>query len=746
MKSSQTTFNIAELNNSKIYDGFDFNDIWTMSNNGPKLKTVTEIEKDKEYPSVYWEEADSFAGGKGTKSNPYLIATAEQLVKAVKNSNQNIYYRLIRNIDLNGKLWPTQVDSGYFIHTFFFDGNNKTVSNLTLKNGCGLFACALQNGYIKNLNLIHITGSSCAGLIPRLDDSQITNCNLTGSLKAATHYNQGVTMSDVAGLSEMIGDNVTLDKCTINMDLKGFRNVGSIYSYILGNSVNVTNCGIQGTLFGANNGLFGCNKDIEYNMNNSYISVLCDDYFSGKNFYYNSDLANGNGIPLTTEQMQFKSSYKDFDFNKIWDINPNINNGYPYLRTTSNKKINYVLNGGVNVSYPETDYIPGNVVTLPKPTRNGYAFDGWYKTSDFSGNPVDQISASEKNDITFYAKWSCLHLWDAGRVTKQPTVTTAGVKIYTCTKCKATKTEAIKATGLKTPTLKATVNANGTFKLSWNKVTGAEKYELYIKQADGSYKLMKTTTGTSFTTAFATYGKQFSYKMRAVASNVKSSYSSAVNATNNKKLQTPTMKVIVNANGTFKLSWNKVSGVEKYELYIKQANGSYKLMKTTTSTSFTTAFATYGKQYSYKMRAITSKNSTATSAFSAAVNVTNNKKLQTPTLKVAVNANGTFKLFWNKVTGAEKYELYIKQANGSYKLMKTTTSTSFTTAFATYGKQFSYKMRAVTSKNKSAASAYSSVVNTKNTKKLQTPSLKVAVNKNGSFKLSWGKVTGATSY
>ncbi len=461
-----------------------------------------------------------------------------------------------------------------------------------------------------------------------------------------------------------------------------------------------------------------------------------------------------------------------------------------------------------------------HITKVDYPDGYTYLFD--YNGTEFRSN--------------IFIKKECKHTWDAGKITKQPTSTATGIKTYTCTICGATKTETLPVTKLKaptakavvnanggftiswnkisgadkydvyydngtgykllrtvtgtstttgtapygkkysykvravnsknsavtsafsaavtatnnkklqTPTLKATVNANGSFKLSWNKVTGAEKYELYIKQANGSYKLMKTTTSTSFTTAFATYGKQFSYKMRAVKGNTKSAYSSVVNAKNTKKLQTPTLKVTVNSNGTFKLSWNKVTGAEKYELYIKQANGSYKLMKTTTSTSFTTAFATYGKQFSYKMRAVTSKNKSAASAYSSVVNAKNTKKLQTPTLKVTVNSNGTFKLSWNKVTGAEKYELYIKQANGSYKLMKTTTSTSFTTAFATYGKQFSYKMRAVTSKNKSAASAYSSVVNAKNTKKLQTPSLKVAVNKNGSFKLSWGKVTGATSY
>ena len=305
------------------------------------------------------------------------------------------------------------------------------------------------------------------------------------------------------------------------------------------------------------------------------------------------------------------------------------------------------------------------------------------------------------------------HGYDAGKVTKQPTVTTAGVKNYTCQVCGETKTETIPALGLKAPTMKATVNANGTFTLSWNKVSGAEKYELYIKQADGSYKLMKTTTATSFTTAFATYNKQFSYKMRAVKGNTKSAYSSVVNAKNTKKLQTPTMKATVNANGTFKLSWNKVTGADKYELYIKQANGSYKLMKTTTATSFTTAYATYNKQFSYKMRAINSKNKSIASAYSAVVSAKNTKKLQAPTMKATVNKNGTFKLSWNKVDGATSYKLYIKQANGSYKLMKTTSATSFTTAVATKGKTYSYKMVAVTSKNKNATSAYSNVVSAK---------------------------------
>ena len=44
------------------------------------------------------------------------------------------------------------------------------------------------------------------------------------------------------------------------------------------------------------------------------------------------------------------------------------------------------------------------------------------------------------------------HAWDGGTVTKQPTATEAGIKTFTCTRCSATKTETIPATGGGCPT------------------------------------------------------------------------------------------------------------------------------------------------------------------------------------------------------------------------------------------------------------------------------------------------------
>ncbi len=305
---------------------------------------------------------------------------------------------------------------------------------------------------------------------------------------------------------------------------------------------------------------------------------------------------------------------------------------------------------------------------------------------------------------------------------------------------------------MSTPTLKSIiVNDNGTFTLSWNAVTGADKYEIYIYNNNtGIYQLNGTVAKTSATTAYAPYNVKYSYKIRALDSESKvySDFSNVVSATNKVKLSAPTMKdVVVNSNGSFKLSWNSVAGADKYEIYILNTSGTaYNLMKTTTSASFTTAVATVGRKYSYKVKAIDSKNKVY-SEFSNIVSAEYNKKLTAPKMNSVVkNSNGSFKLSWNSVAGADKYELYIRQADGSYKLMKTTTATSFTTAFATYGKQYSYKAKAVDSKNK-VYSDFSNVVSATNNKRLSTPSnVKLTVNSAPSFTISWNAVSGANQY
>jgi|GEM_PF-844040 len=71
------------------------------------------------------------------------------------------------------------------------------------------------------------------------------------------------------------------------------------------------------------------------------------------------------------------------------------------------------------------------VVTAPTCTAKGYTTHTCACGDSYVDTYVDALG----------------HAWDSGKVTKQPTATETGVRTYTCTRCSATKTETIPATG-----------------------------------------------------------------------------------------------------------------------------------------------------------------------------------------------------------------------------------------------------------------------------------------------------------
>ena len=71
------------------------------------------------------------------------------------------------------------------------------------------------------------------------------------------------------------------------------------------------------------------------------------------------------------------------------------------------------------------------VVTAPTCTEKGYTTHTCACGDSYVDTYVDALG----------------HAWDNGKVTKQPTATETGIRTYTCTRCSATKTETIPATG-----------------------------------------------------------------------------------------------------------------------------------------------------------------------------------------------------------------------------------------------------------------------------------------------------------
>ena len=266
------------------------------------------------------------------------------------------------------------------------------------------------------------------------------------------------------------------------------------------------------------------------------------------------------------------------------------------------------------------------------------------------------------------------------------------------------------------PVVKATnVASTGKIKLSWDKVSGAAKYQVYRSTKKNSgFTLLSTTTSTSLVNSKnTTPGKTYYYYVVAVTeSNTKSGKSNVVSRTCD--LARPEIKASnVASSGKVKLTWSKVSGAVKYEVWrAASKNGTYKLMKTTTGTSYINTKATAGKTYYYKVKAIASK-SAANSALSEVKSRTCD--LAQPSISITTSS-GKPKVSWKKVDGATKYEVYrATSKSGTYSKVKTTTSLNWKDTAAKKGKTYYYKVVAVC-KTTAGNSAYSAVKSIKATK------------------------------
>lgn len=96
------------------------------------------------YKDIY---ADSYAGGDGSKTNPYEIATAEQLAKLARDVNNGNtpqaflgkYFKLTADIDLSGGIWKPigkyYNDGNGNNRLFFgkFDGNGHVIKNMHIQ-------------------------------------------------------------------------------------------------------------------------------------------------------------------------------------------------------------------------------------------------------------------------------------------------------------------------------------------------------------------------------------------------------------------------------------------------------------------------------------------------------------------------------------------------------------------------------------------------------------------------------------
>ena len=179
------------------------------------------------------------------------------------------------------------------------------------------------------------------------------------------------------------------------------------------------------------------------------------------------------------------------------------------------------------------------------------------------------------------------HTKNSGTVTIQPTATTAGVRVYSCSVCGyGIRTEIIPATGgnvISTPSVfteNLTVNSEesgSTVILSWNGVKNADKYYVY-QYKDRKYVKVKTTADNSVEINGLKNGGTYKFLVRYTIGGKLSpmTYSYKITV---KVYYKPVVKAASTENSV-KLTWKAVPNAEKYAVYKYVDGKAVKLCET----------------------------------------------------------------------------------------------------------------------------------------------------------------------
>jgi len=155
-----------------------------------------------------------------------------------------------------------------------------------------------------------------------------------------------------------------------------------------------------------------------------------------------------------------------------------------------------------------------------------------------------------------------------------------------------------------------------------------------------------------------------------------------------------TVKAYLYGYDDAKVTWSKVSGANGYRVYYKRADASsYKLLKTTKSTSYKKSNLADGKKYYFKVVAF--KTIDGTRYYNAGVtkSVTTLKKVSKPK---AAKSGSKVKVSWTNIAGETGYQISkstSKSKTGTITTYKTTSGKSKKLS-ATKGKKYYYKVRA----------------------------------------------------
>lgn len=374
------------------------------------------------YPTVIKQPATveqlPFAGGDGTESNPFLIATKEHLEAVAYATNHGWEFRgqhLLQTADIAlngasdtwGEVMPTQwtpigMDMG--IGLYFcgdYDGGLHTVSNMYVDNTddtAGLFGLLGDGAHIRNLGVVdaYVRNKVSAGILvgaTKLANDRnegmrrVTRCWTSGTVSGA--YATG----GIVGRAEYSGDFIMTACYSTATTPKAF----------IGDSGSLGDTYINGCWFAGETprGYNGYTSPLSGGSVNYAVYVDMDK--NPLNPRYESEYKYGR----TTAYMQGRDFVNDLNYAAAvkgvqagWCYNEG---AYPFF-TGQQPTVSVTVDDGIGE--PVTfQAIEGASMQQPAaPVREGYVLSGWYTDAGLT-QLFDFGKTVFSGNTTLYARW-----------------------------------------------------------------------------------------------------------------------------------------------------------------------------------------------------------------------------------------------------------------------------------------------------------------------------------------------------
>ena len=266
---------------------------------------------------------------------------------------------------------------------------------------------------------------------------------------------------------------------------------------------------------------------------------------------------------------------------------------------------------------------------------------------------------------------------------------------------------------LATPKISKGESVYGGVKLTWGKVSGAAKYRVYRKGSNGWTKLADITS-TTYTDKSVSSGKSYTYTVRCISKDGKkftSGYDSKGKTV--KYVAAPKISKVESVYDGTKITWNKVTGAEKYRVYYKDRTGWNKLVDTTGTSVVDEGL--YPAEYNvsqwvantiYTVRCISKDGKSYKSGYDSKGKALTGYKQSVPDVINISTVSGGIKLEFNyALPENSKYRVY-KKENGSWKKLAETYNQYYTDKNVKAGKSYTYTVRGVSKDGKKFTTSY----------------------------------------